>query len=234
MAKQLLDLASQGKTKKFWVENGLVYTTGRRIFVPKWGNLRRTLIKEGHDIVWAGYPGQKRTLALLEASYYWPHMRDDIEVYVRTCLVCQQDKVEHKVPGGLLEPLPVAEKTWDNVTMDFITCLPNSEGFGTIMVVIDRFSKYATFTATIANCKAKEAARLFLRDVVKHWGIPKHIISDRDPRFTGAFWKELFNLLGSKLHFSTSFHPQTDGQTERINALLELYLRHFVSANQKD
>ena len=153
-------------------------------------------MKEGHDSAWAGHPGQKRTLALLEASYYWPRLRDDVEAYVRTCLVCQQDKVETKVPGGLLEPLPIAEKPWDSVTMDFITCLPNSEGFGTIMVVVDRFSKYATFTATTANCKAKEAARVFLRDVVKYWGIPKHIISDRDPRFTGSFWRELFSLLG--------------------------------------
>ncbi|XP_075084628.1 uncharacterized protein LOC142167942 [Nicotiana tabacum] len=228
VTKQLLDLASQGKTKKFWVEDGLLYTTGRRISVPKWGNLRRI------DQRRARHPGQKRTLALLESSYYWPHIRDDIEVYIRTRLVCQQDRVEHKVSGGLLEPLPVEEKPWDSVTMDFIACLPNSEGFGIIMVVVDHFSKYATFTATTANCKAKETARLFLRDVVKHWGITKYIISDCDPRFTGAFWRELFSLLGSELHFSTSFYPQTDGQTERVNALLELYLRHFVSANQKD
>lgn len=99
----------------------------------------------------------------------------------------------------------------DSITTDFITCLPNSEGFSTIMVVVDRFSKYATVSATTAGCKAKEAARLFLRDVVNHWGVPKHIISDRDSRFTGSFWKELFSLLGSELHFSTSFHPQTDG-----------------------
>ncbi|PHT78431.1 hypothetical protein T459_16483 [Capsicum annuum] len=234
VAKQLLDLARKGKTQKFWEEDGLLYTTGRRVYVPRWKNLRRLLIKEGHDTTWAGHPGQKRTMALLEAAYYWPRMRDDIEVYVRTCLVCQQDKVEHKAPGGLLEPLPTAEKPWDSVTMDFITCLPNSEGCGTIMVVVDRFSKYATFSAATSNCKAKEAARLFLKDVVKLWGVPRHIISDRDPRFTGAFWKELFSLLGSELHFSTSFHPQTDGQTERVNGLLECYLRHFVSANQKD
>jgi len=155
VAKQLLVLAQQGKTKKFWEESGLLYTTGRRVYVPKWASLRRTLIKEGHDTMWAGQPGQKRTLSLLESSYYWPRMRDDIEVYVCTCLVCQQDKVETKAPGGLLEPLPIAEKPWDSVTMDFITCLPNSEGFGTIMVVVDRFSKYATFTATTASCKAK-------------------------------------------------------------------------------
>nr|XP_010315745.1 uncharacterized protein LOC101248530 [Solanum lycopersicum] len=156
IAKQLFALAQQGKTKKFWEEDGLLYTTGRRVYVPKWASLRRTLMKEGHDSAWAGHPGQKRTLALLEALYYWPRMRDGIEVYVRTCLICQQDKVETKVPGGLLEPLPIAEKPWDSVTMDFITCLPNSEGFGTIMVVVDRFSKYATFTATTANCKAVE------------------------------------------------------------------------------
>nr|XP_016483424.1 PREDICTED: uncharacterized protein LOC107804107 [Nicotiana tabacum] len=91
-------------------EDGLLYTTGKRVYVPKWANLRRTLLKEGHDSAWAGHPGQKRTMALIESSYYWPRMRDDIEVYVRTCLVCQQDKVESKLPGGLLEPLPVAAK----------------------------------------------------------------------------------------------------------------------------
>ena len=121
---------------------------------------------------------QKRTLALLEASYYWPRIQDDIEVYVQTCLICQQDKVEKKAPGGLLEPLPIAKKPWDSDTMDFITCLSNSKEFGTIMVVVDRFLKYATFTATTANCKAKEAARIFLCDIVKYWGIPKHIIGD--------------------------------------------------------
>ncbi|KAK3027777.1 hypothetical protein RJ639_041137 [Escallonia herrerae] len=109
-----------------------------------------------------------------------------------------------------------------------------SEGCGSIMVVVDRFSKYATFVAAPADCTAEDAARLFLKYVVKYWGLPKIIVSDRDPRFTGKFWTELFKLLGSELHFSTSFHPQTDGQTERVNALLECYLRHFVSANQTD
>ncbi|KAK3034091.1 hypothetical protein RJ639_034071 [Escallonia herrerae] len=98
----------------------------------------------------------------------------------------------------------------------------------------NRFSKYATFVASPTDCTAEEAARLFLKNVVKYWGLPKVIVRDRDPRFTGKFWTELFKLLGSELHFSTSFHPQTDGQTERVNALLKCYLRHFVSANQTD
>ena len=148
--------------------------------------------------------------------------------------MCQQDKVEQQQPRGLLEPLPIAERPWDNVTMDFIIGLPKSEDSGSIIVVVDRFSKYATFIATPTDCTAEEMTRLFLKHVVKYWGLPKFIINDRNPRFTGKFWMELFKLMGSELHFSTSFHPQTDGQTERVNALLELYLRHFVSANQKD
>ena len=116
--------------------------------------------------------------------------------------------------------------------MDFISALPKSEGCGSVMVVVDRFSKYGTFIAAPRDCTAEEAAKLFFKGVVKYWGLPRSIISDRDPRFTGKFWRELFKLMGSSLHFSTSFHPQSDGQTERVNALLELYLRHFVSSNQ--
>ncbi|RVW23315.1 Transposon Tf2-2 polyprotein [Vitis vinifera] len=118
--------------------------------------------------------------------------------------------------------------------MDFIIGLPKSEDSGSIIVGVDRFSKYATFIATPTDCTAEETTRLFLKHVVKYWGLPKFIISDRDPRFTGKFWTELFKLMSSELHFSTSFHPQTNGQTERVNALLKLYLRYFVSANQKD
>nr|CAN64050.1 hypothetical protein VITISV_019944 [Vitis vinifera] len=143
---------------------------------------------------------------------------DEVEAYVRTCLVCQQDKVEQQQPRGLLEPLSIAECPWDNVTMDFIIGLPKSEDNNSIIVVVDRFSKYATFIAVPTDCTAEETTRLFLKHMVKYWGLPKYIISDRDPR-----------LITTK-----NFHSQTDGQTEKVNALLELYLRHFVSANQKD
>ena len=118
--------------------------------------------------------------------------------------------------------------------MDFITSLLKSEGCGNIMVVVDRYNKYATFIAAPADCKADEAARLFVKYIVKLWRVSKSIVNDRDPRFTGRFWTELFKMLGTDLKFSTSFHPQTDGQTERINGLLEMYLRHYVSAHQRD
>ncbi|XP_075091508.1 putative mitochondrial protein AtMg00860 [Nicotiana tabacum] len=101
--------------------------------------------------------------------------------------------------------------------------------------VVDRFSKYATFMPASQGCIAKEAAKLFFKNVVKYWGIPRHIISDRDdPHFTGNLWRDLLNILGMELRFSTSFHPQTDGQTEWVNVLLECYLRHSVRAYQKD
>ena len=95
--------------------------------------------------------------------------------------------------------------------MDFIVGFPNVDGFGSIMVVVDRFSKYGTFIPATKNCPAEEASRLFLKNVVKYWGVPQSIVSDRDGHFTGKFWTKLFKLLGSDLKFSTSMHLQTDG-----------------------
>ncbi|KAH9753791.1 Endonuclease [Citrus sinensis] len=234
LAKDLLEKVLEGKTRRFWQEECILLTKGDRLFVPRWGNLRKEVIKECHDSKWAGHPGIERTTALVQASYFWPHMRDDIEAYVRTCLVCQQDKVDHQLPAGLLEPLPLATRPWESVSMDFITSLPKSEGCGSIMVIVDRYSKYATFIAAPVDCKADEAARLFVKHIVKLWGVPKSIVSDRDPRFTGRFWMEHFKMLGTDLKFSTSFHPQTNGQTEHINGLLEMYLRYYVSAHLRD
>ncbi|GJY64927.1 putative nucleotidyltransferase, ribonuclease H [Tanacetum coccineum] len=234
LAKKIIALAKDGRTRRFWLKGDMLFTKGDRLYVPKWGDLRRVILKECHDSKWAGHPGIKRTLALVEGTYYWPRMEDDVETFVRTCLICQQDKIEQKKSGGLLEPLPTPKGPWESVSMDFITCLPKSEGSGSIIVVVDRFSKYGTFIAAPPDVTADDTAKLFFRNVVKYWGVPQVIVSDRDPRFTGRFWTELFKIMGTDLNFSTSFHPQTDGQTERVNALLELYLRHYVSANQHD
>ncbi|TXG69042.1 hypothetical protein EZV62_003977 [Acer yangbiense] len=234
LAKSLIKLANEGKTRRFWLDEGILLTTGDRMFVPKWGNLRKEIIKECHDSKWAGHPGMTRTLALLQNSYYWPQMRDDVDAYVRTYLVCQQDKVEQQRLADLLEPLPIAGRPWESVLMDFISALSKSKGCGSIMMVVDRFSKYGTFIPATKNCTAEEAARLFLKHVVKLWGVPQNIVSDHDPRFTRRFWTELFKMLGTDLNFSTSFHPQSDGKTKSFNELLELYLRHYVSAHQRD
>ena len=206
-AKELLQQAREGRTRQFWAEDGLIFTKGRRLFVPRWDGLRRQLLKECHDTEWAGHPGQRRTLALLEMAYYWPHMGDDVEEYVRTCIICQQDKVEHSKPAGLLQPLPVPTRPWESVSLDFISALPQVGGCGSILVVVDRFSKYATFIPAPTPCNAEDAAHLFVKNVVKLWGVPENIVSDRDPRFTDKFWTKVFHLLGIDLLFSTSSQP---------------------------
>ncbi|GJY78215.1 putative nucleotidyltransferase, ribonuclease H [Tanacetum coccineum] len=117
--------------------------------------------------------------------------------------------------------------------MDFITCLPKSEGGGSNIVVVDRFSKYGTFIAAPPDVTADDTAKLFFKNVVKYWGVPHVIISDRDPRFTGRFWTELFKIMGTVLNFSMSFHPLKDRQTKRVNALFKLYLWHYSEATWK-
>ncbi|VVA40762.1 PREDICTED: retrotransposon, partial [Prunus dulcis] len=97
-AKSLLELVKDGKTRRFWLDDGILYATGKRIYVPRWDNLRRELLKECHDSKWAGHPGTHRTLALMSEAYYWPQMREDVDSFGRTCLVCQQDKTLQKQP----------------------------------------------------------------------------------------------------------------------------------------
>ncbi|GKA38846.1 putative nucleotidyltransferase, ribonuclease H, partial [Tanacetum coccineum] len=230
LAKKLIALAKEERTLRFWLKGVMLFTKGDRLYVPKWGDLRRAILKECHDSKWAGHPGITRTLPLVKGTYYWPRMRDDVETFVRTCLIFQQDKIEQKKSGGLLEPLPTPKGPCKSVSMDFITCLPNLEGGGSIIVAVDRFSKYGTFIAAPPDVSANDTAKLFFKNVVKYWGVTHAIVSDRDPRFTGRFWTELFKIVGTDLNFFMSFHPQTD----RVNALLELYLRHYMSANQHD
>ncbi|KAL0445454.1 UNVERIFIED_CONTAM: Transposon Tf2-11 polyprotein [Sesamum latifolium] len=208
-------------------------TKENHLYLPKGGDLRKSLISECHDTLWAGHQGEERTYALVQRAYYWPQMQDDVETYVRTCLICQQDKEDHQKKAGLLQPLPIPTRPWESVSMDYISGLPKVVDLGSIIVVVDQLSKYATFIAAPKHVTAEGMAHLFFKHIVKYWGLPKDIISDRDSRFTGVFWIELFKILGSKLSMSSSYHPQSDGQTERFNSMLEEYLRHFSSSTNK-
>ncbi|KAK4397971.1 RNA-directed DNA polymerase [Sesamum angolense] len=214
------------------VEDGLLYAKDGRVFVPT-GTLRRRLLRETHDPLWAGHPGIDRMVALLARRYYWPRMEEDVEAYVRTCLVCQLDKVERKKEAGLLQPLPIPEVPRQSVPMDSISGFPMVNGMTSILVVVDRFSKCGIFISAPHACPAETATELF-KNVTKYFGVPKDIVSDRDARFTGRFWATLFNMMETELKFSTANHPQIDGQTERVNALVEDYLRHYVSASQRN
>ncbi|KZV20432.1 hypothetical protein F511_30933 [Dorcoceras hygrometricum] len=122
----LLAYIMDGKTRRFWQSEGLIYTNGSRLYVPAHGGLRGEVLKECHDSKWAGHPGIQRTLALVEERYYWPHIWEDVEAFVKTLLVCQQDKGEAHAPKGLLQPLPITEHPWASVSMDFIIGIPPS------------------------------------------------------------------------------------------------------------
>ena len=146
-------------------------------------------------------------MALLERGFYWPHMEHDVEAYVKTCLVCQQDKVKRQCEAGLLQPLPIPKKPWVSVSMDFIDGFSKVEGMASIFMVVDRFSKYGIFIPAPMMCTAKMIVELFHKHVVKYFRVPEDIVSDRDGRFIGRFWTTLFSLMGSQLKFSMTNHP---------------------------
>ncbi|CAI7871072.1 unnamed protein product [Closterium sp. NIES-54] len=196
------------------------------IWVPNYVPLRQILLEEFHDVPYAGHFGSNKTLAGIAKYYYWPRMAADVQQFVTSCDTCQWMKSSKQKKTGLLQPLPVPEQPWQVVSLDFITGLPStSRGHDSILVVIDKFSKMGHFIPTNATATAEATARLFFDCIITIHGIPATLISDRDPKFTSKFWKELMGLLGTKLAMSSAYHPQIDGQTERLNQVVEQLLR---------
>ena len=162
-------------------------------------------------------------------------MNERIIDFVRSCLECQQNKTSRHHPYGLSSPLELPYAPWQSMAMDFITELPESEGCDQLWVVIDRFTKMAHFLPLQKEGKtAADLAVIFAREIWKFHGLPTDIVSDRDSRFTSETWKEFLRLSGIQPRMSTAFHPQTDGQTERLNQTIEAYLRAFVGKEQDD
>ncbi|KAL0562089.1 hypothetical protein IC582_002539 [Cucumis melo] len=153
-------------------------------------------------------------------------MKREVAEFVSRCLVCQQVKAPRQKPAGLLQPLSIPEWKWKNVSMDFITGLSRTlRGFTVIWVVVDRLTKSAHFVPGKSTYTASKWAQLYMSEIVRLHGVPVSIVSDRDARFTSKFWKGLQTAMVTRLDFSTAFHPQTDGQTERLNQVLEDMLR---------
>lgn len=201
--------------------------------VPRTSGLKMCLLKEYHDSLMGGHSGDLKTYLRLATDWYWVGMRKDVAHYVRRCQVCQQQKLSQQSPAGLFLPLHVPTRVWDELSLDFVKGLPVSKGLNAILVVVDRLSKYAHFIGLRHPFDATTVVGLFIKEVVRLHGFPTSIVLDRDRIFTSIFWKELFKLHGTELKKSTSYHPQTDGQTEIVNKSLETYLHCFVRDKPK-
>lgn len=172
--------------------------------------------------------GIAKTLARVSQNFTWPGIKDDVRNFILHCLHCQQTKYDHRKSPGLLCPLPVPMRPWEDLSLDFIGGLPSFRGYSVILVVVDRFSKGIHLGILPPNHTASTVAHLFLDIIVKIHGMPRSLVSDRDPLFLSKFWQELFKFSGTKLRMSSAYHPQSDGQTEVLNRVIEQYLRSFV------
>jgi transposase InsO family protein len=229
-------VAASNHASPFEIMDGLLYYTKQahpRLVIPK--SCQHTFLREAHDCVVSGHLGVHKTLARLQRVAYWPNMERDVRLYVRTCDSCQRNKPSNQRKPGLLQPLPIPDHNWDSVSMDFVVRLPMTlTGYDAVMVVVDRLTKMAHLVPSTTDSTAEDTARLFFDEIFRLHGLPASIVSDRDPKFTSAFWQTLFSLTGTKLKMSTAYHPQTDGQTERLNRTMEEMLRAYVAYDMRN
>ena len=186
-------------------------------------------MKEAHDTPLSIHPGSTKMYLDIRQKYWWSKMKQDIARYIEECDVCRRVKAEHQKPAGLLQPLPIPEWKWDKIQMDFVTGLPKSQkGNDAIFVVIDQFSKVAHFLPVKETITASQLANLYISRIVSLHGIPKEISSDRGSIFTSKFWDSFQEAMGTHITWSTAYHPQSQGQVERVNQILEDMLRACV------
>ena len=230
--KEVLLHCKDGKGwNKFIVSDGFVFRANK-LCIPA-SSVRLLLLQEAHGGGLMGHFGVKKTEDVLAGHFFWPRMRRDVERFVARCTTCQKAKSRLN-PHGLYMPLPVPSTPWEDISMDFVVGLPRTRnGRDSVFVVVDRFSKMAHFIPCHKTDDATHIADLFFREVVRLHGVPNTIVSDRDAKFLSHFWRTLWLKLGTKLLFSTTCHPQTDGQTEVVNRTLSTMLRAVLKTNIK-
>ncbi|KAL0453903.1 UNVERIFIED_CONTAM: Transposon Ty3-G Gag-Pol polyprotein, partial [Sesamum latifolium] len=207
----------EGKNDQFIIQDDGTLSNGKRMCVPNVEELRIEIMHEAHYAPYAMHPGSTKIYRDLRPYYWWPAMKKDVAEFVAKCLTCQQVKAEHQAPAV------------EKITMDFVIGLPRTfRKHDAVWVIVDRLTKSAHFLAIRQNDSLDKLAELYVSDIVRLHGIPTSIVSDRDPRFTSHFWGSLQKALGTKLYFSTAFHPQTDGQSERTIQILEDMMRACV------
>ena len=244
--KQVLEAGLKDETWMHWktvLESGKVMENlslkdgcilyQKRIYIPDSNELKLTVVRQCHDAKVAGHFGRDKTMELLMRNYYWPDMDKWVRNYIRTCDVCPRNKTPRHKKHGRLQPFDIPYRPWEHISMDFITDLPKVNNYNQIWVIVDRFTKMAHFIP-LKSREAKTLAKAFVKEVWRLHGLPYGIVSDRDTVFTSKLWSEVMRLLDISQDMSTAYHPQTDGQTERVNQVLEQYLRTYCSWDQKD
>lgn len=209
-------------------------TVNNFVYIPDSAELRLQIIQSHHSHPAAGHPGASSTFELVTRNFWWPKMRDTIKQFVRNCEVCSRIKPARHAPYGFLKPLEVPQRRWTDVSFDLITHLPDSEGFTAILVVVDRLTKMGHFIPTHDELDSETFAKLYRNNIFRLHGLADTATSDRGSIFTSEYTRALASLLQITPKLSTAYHPQTDGQTERINQILEQYLRAYTSYQQDD
>jgi len=218
VATKLLDQLADPEfvSRDFSVQDGLIRHQGR-VWLGSNKLAHQHVLQAFHSSGIGGHSGFHATYYRVKQLFSWPGMKDDIAAFIKGCSTCQQAKVEHVRAPGMLQPLPIPTQAWQVVCMDFIEGLPKSQRYDSILVVVDKFTKYAHFVPLSHPYTALQVAQAYVDNIYKLHGLPKSIVSDRDRIFTSHVWRELFRLTDTQLMMSSSYHPQTDGQTERVN-----------------
>ena len=198
----------KGKKVEFQIRDDDMIVKGQRMCVPEYGELKRNIMEEAHSSAYAMHPGSTKMYRTLKEHYWRNGMKKEITIFISRCLTCQQVKAEHQRPAGKKQLLPILVWKWEKITMDFVTGLPWTERqHDAIWVIVDRLTKSSHFLPVNVEDSLEKLAQLYVDEIVRLHGVPISIVSDRDPRFTSRFWPSLQTALGTRLHFSTAFHP---------------------------
>ena len=205
-----------------------------RIYVSNNKKIKKEILKKNHNLADVGHPGQHRMLELLKRTYWWPGLKEDVKKYVQGYFKCQQNKVQHQRKAGKLHLLEIPQGPWQEISIDIIGPLPKSNGMDTILVVVNRFTKMIRLKAITTNISSEGLAKIYRDDIWKLHGVPRKILSNRGPQFASKFMEEFIKALGTKKQLSMAYHSQTDGQMERINQEIGMFLQHYVNYQQDD
>jgi hypothetical protein len=226
--KEMIEQKAE-KYKCFRQDSKGILWFGDRLVVPKNPELRKKILDEAHLSKFSMHPSSNKMYHDLRSLYWWTRRKRKIAKYIFECDTCQRVKASHLKVAGTLQPLPIPSWKWEDICMDFIVGLPNTSWHhDSVWVIVDRLTKTAHFLPVHTTHKTEKYAEIYIDQIVRLHGIPKTIVSDRGALFVARFWEQLQELLGTRAIRSSAYHPQTDGQTKRVNQILEDMLRACV------